>query len=246
MSPKSVYPSTNPNAIAAESKLRPSRDQEPPPTGMGEEFSIRIGTSWKGSGMRITITRLFLTVLFGLLVLAACGGNEEPTPAPTNTPVAIANTPTSAPPPTPTVAAQVSPLAAGESPLSAPPSPLPTPLSIGEGRSMVTGRLLSLQTNQPLVRAIVRLAEVYCPEGTLEEEKADECFWALDNAFSPSTFSDSDGVFVFEDVEARDYVVIVGDMIVKYAVVNDSEDRPILVAAPPNDLIDVGERVVDY
>lgn len=198
--------------------------------------------------MRTTITRLFLAALLGLLVLAACGGNEEPTPAPapTNTPVAIANTPTSAPQPTPTAAAQVSPLAAGESPLSAPPSPLPTPLSIGEGRSMVTGRLLSLQTNQPLVRAIVRLAEVYCPEGTPEEEKADECFWALDNAFSPSTFSDSDGVFVFEDVEARDYVVIVGDMIVKYAVVNDSEDRPILVTAPPSDLIDVGEHVVDY
>lgn len=197
---------------------------------------------------RSTISRSLLAGLFGLLLLVACSDREEPTPAPpaTNTPAAIANTPTSAPPPTPTVAAQVSPLSAGESPLSVAVSPLPTPLAIAEGRSMVTGRLLSQENSQPLVRSIVRLAEVYCPDETPDEEKADECFWALDNAFSPSTFSDGDGIFVFEDVEARDYVVLVGDMLVKHAVVNDSEDRPILVAAPPGGLIDVGEHLVDY
>lgn len=192
--------------------------------------------------MRSILYRTILILLFGGLALGACGRDEEtPTPAPPATPVVQESAPTAQAP-----TAQVSPLSASESPLSAPESPLATPAAIAPGKALVVGRLFSQGSGQPLNHAVVRLAEIYCPEGTKDEDKSEECFWALDNAFSPSTFTDETGYFEFVDVEARDYVVMVGDYIGKYAFVEDDESKPIIVTAPADEVTVVGEHYVAY
>jgi hypothetical protein len=143
--------------------------------------------------------------------------------------------------PTPVDTQPVSPLQA-TSPLQSPAADL----EIEAGLSAVVGRILSSNTGQALNREVVRLAEVYCPEGITEEEKEENCFWALSNAWSPSTFTDSEGYFQFENVEARDYVILVGDLITKYAIVYSEGEKPMLVTAAADVATDVGTVVVDY
>lgn len=192
--------------------------------------------------MRSILYRTILVLLFSGLIIAACGRDEAtPTPAAPAPPAAQASTPTAEPP-----TAQVSPLSAGESPLSAPESPLSAPGAIAPGKALVVGRLFSQETGLPLNRSVVRLAEVYCPEGTKDEDKSEECFWALDNAYSPSTFTDETGRFEFADVDARDYVVMVGDYVTRYAFMEDAQDKPIIVTALADVVTDVGEHYVFY
>jgi hypothetical protein len=107
--------------------------------------------------------------------------------------------------------------------------------------------LISKITGQPLVNAVVRLAEVYCPEGTAPEDKETDCFWALSNAFSPSTFSDANGYFQFDNVEARDWVVIIGDMMTIYTFVSRGEqEKPIVWTTSPGQVLDIGQHEVSY
>jgi hypothetical protein len=176
---------------------------------------------------------LLLLVLFGLLVLGACQ-SETPTPTPTAEPTATSE------------AIATSPLSASESPLSASESPLAAPREIAAGKSVVIGRLFSTVDGQPLKREVVRLAEIYCPEGTAEDKKSAECVWGLDNAFSPTAFTDENGYFEFPEVEARDYALMVGDYIGKYAFLNDEDDRPIILTAPDGEVLDIGEHALDY
>lgn len=114
--------------------------------------------------------------------------------------------------------------------------------------SLLRGQLISKTNGQPLANAVVRLAEVYCPEGTLQEDKDTDCFWALSNSFSPSTFSDANGNFRFEDVEARDWVVIIGDMMTIYTLIalDEQQDKPIIWTTLPGELLDIGQHSVAY
>ena len=188
--------------------------------------------------MQSILKRSVLVLIIGLLVLVACQSDESPTAVPATTPAAQVAA---------TSAAATSPLSAAESPLAAAStSPLPTPVAIAEGRSRVKGRLLSEDSGQPLVKDVVRLGEIYCPEDVVVKNKSEECFWALDNAFSPSTFTDEDGFYVFEDVEARDFVIIIGDLIGKHAFVNDENGKPVIITAPIGETVDVGEYAVAY
>lgn len=222
----------------------------------------------------------FVTLLLiaALLILVACGGDEEtPTVAPTNTPEPAA-TATTAPDPTATTAADptatvavtdtqtittsdtvtaarsgpVSPLDQPASPLGQPESPLsqsapPPPLPTSEpGTATVTGRLLSNTNNQPLNHAVVRLAEVTCPGEVKQEEKRTKCVWALDNTFSPTAFTDENGYFIFNNIEGKDYIVLIGDMVLKYTIIRDDENQPMIWNAPLDEVVDIGEFTIDY
>jgi hypothetical protein len=191
----------------------------------------------KGESMQRAYTQVMLLLLFGLLFVVACQ-QDSPPPAPAAT--------ATRQPATPTPAAQQSPLSASESPLSAAASPLAAPPVIADGKAMVVGRLISTKNGLPLNHAVVRLAEIHCPDGIEPDEKQEKCFWALDNAFSPSTFTDETGYFEFKDVDALDYVVLVGDMIGEHAFVKDAEDKQIIFAALPNQVTDVGEHHLYY
>lgn len=120
-------------------------------------------------------------------------------------------------------------------------------LKLKEGASAVKGRLISIPHNGPLTDAVVRLAEIYCP-GDLAEgaSKRDACIYALDDAFSPSTFTDKEGNFVFENIEARDYVLMVGDRVTRFVMLEDKEGKPLMWTAPADQAIDIGEYQVNY
>ncbi len=180
-------------------------------------------------------------VAFALLI-AAC--NQQNTPA--SDPTGTADTsPTSVPRQNEQQAIDQphSPI----SPLS-PDSPLAHANGvISPGMSSLRGRLISGTNGLPLNNAVVRLAEVYCPEGTIQEDKDTDCFWALSNSFSPSSFTDADGNFQFDNVEARDWVVIIGDMMTIYTFLAlDEQDKPIIWTTIPDDLLDIGQHIVAY
>jgi hypothetical protein len=192
--------------------------------------------------MRRVLFQVVLLLLLGVLLLGACQGSAETPPSPPspeNTPTPATNTPTP-------VAQTTSPLSASESPLSAAQSPLAVPEAIIDGKAWVSGRLFSLESGQPLNREVVRLAEVFCPEDVQAEEKSEECFWTLDNAFSPTAFTDETGYFVFKNVEPHDYTVMVGDYVGRYAFVNGENGKPIIFTAPADETTDVGEYQVEY
>lgn len=185
-------------------------------------------------------------------VLVGCGDSDsEPTPtvtvAPTST---IESTPTEK---APTAAsAPVSPLAID--------SPLPQPVSASAinsndsqadyvpsaGKSGIQGRLISTQTGQPLNHEVVRLAEVVCLDGHKSDSSTEKCVYMLDNAFSPSTFTDPNGYFEFRDVDVLPYAILVGDMIGKYALVNDTGKLFKKFDATDGAMVDVGELQIDY
>ncbi len=202
-----------------------------------------------------TFKSVIMMALVVILLLAACGGDDEPTP--TTAPATAA--PTTAP-------------AAPESPLQ-PESPLPSSNNAEDAQpatasginpaamdytmaqpeiskseadtGTVVGRLVSTTTDVPLNHEIVRLAEVECPEDVAQESKRTECVWMLSNAFSPSTFTDENGFFTFNDVTPRDYVVIVGDMMNKNTKLAD-EDGPFMWAAVGNEITDIGEYRIEW
>ena len=163
------------------------------------------------------------------VLMAAC--NTTGTPAPELAPLGQA-------------AAATSPLAMPASPLAPPPNI--EILAPPEGRSTVWGRVVSLATGAPLVNAIVRLPEVQCAPGVVEADKREQCFWSLDNAFSPSAISDADGYFVFVDVEPREYVFLLGDVMVESTVYVDAENLPYIYAAPTDDVLELGQIAIDY
>ena len=67
--------------------------------------------------------------------------------------------------------------------------------NVHSGMATITCRLMTDRVTT------VRLAECW-------EKKV----FILDLAFSPGTYSDEDGYFIFEEVEAVDYVIIIGNM----------------------------------
>ncbi|HMN27204.1 MAG TPA: hypothetical protein PKE45_03545 [Caldilineaceae bacterium] len=177
--------------------------------------------------MRRVISTVILCLILAATLIAACGGEETPA------------TP-------PTAPAQTSPISAAESPLSAAESPLAAPPKIAKGKAMVIGRLFSQGSGQPLGDVNVRLAEVQCPPDTKQEDKSAKCFWTLDNAFSPGTFTDANGNFAFVDVVARDYIILVGDLVTKHAFMNNADNKPVIITAPADEVTDVGDHQLDY
>lgn len=144
--------------------------------------------------------------------------------------------------------------AAPVSPLSKPVSPLATPAAAPSGvvpaskpgTASVAGRLISKITGQPLDHVVVRLAEIYCPSGVGKAVVRSKCVWSLDDAFSPSTFTDANGYFVFMDVHPRDYIVLIGNMVMKYAIIKDNQNQPMMWTADANKIVKIGEFTVDY
>lgn len=158
---------------------------------------------------------LFWIVTFSLLVLAAC---QSQAPTVTN----------------PTQLVPTAQLLAATQPEQA-----PTPsVTAKAGSATVKGRVLDQKTKQPLVNTIVRLADVY--------KQADgQGAYVLDAAFSPGTRTDSQGYFEFTNVDAKTYVIIVGDVYDVYKVVQNSSGTPKTWNTTADQVLDAGELDID-
>lgn len=112
----------------------------------------------------------------------------------------------------------------------------PTPAS---GKANVTGRIISINTGEPYSDATVRLAEVY-------RNELGEGAYALDAALSPQTNTDDQGYFIFTDVDAREYVLLIGDPMTRYLIITDDSGKTQVFDCPADKVTDLGEFRIDY
>lgn len=141
-----------------------------------------------------------------------------------------------------TLAAQV------DSPLSAPISPLAATDTYAPeaGNSAIAGRLIDIATGSPMANQNLSLPAVLCAPGVAEEDKREQCFYMIDEAFDPSALTDGDGNFVFEDIPAGEYVLLVGNLMSENAVLKDELNRPIIWRAVADTVVELGDLVVEF
>lgn len=182
----------------------------------------------------------FVSLMLLILMLFAACTTQAPTPQQDNADQETANVIIDNASPLGTPRAMVSML------------PTVTPFSMPEnlenleaapGQAVVIGRILSSQTLMPITNTPVRLAEIYYADETKDPATA---AWALNNAASPFAYSDANGVFVFENVPAQDYVVFVGDMEGRYAVATKEDGFPQAYRFEPDTVTNLGDINVDY
>lgn len=118
-----------------------------------------------------------------------------------------------------------------------PPVPTATAISAPEaGKATVTGNVKSSVTDKPLGGTAVWLADVYWQDG--------EGAYVLDAVNSPGVYTDETGVFVFANVAAKEYVVIVGDPEGKSEVIAESNGDAKIWKIPADQIFETGELVV--
>lgn len=111
---------------------------------------------------------------------------------------------------------------------------LPTPEL---GKASVMGNVTSIVNGKPLEEVTVRLAEVYW--------QGEEGAFVLDGANSPGDITDELGRFFIQDIDAKDYVIVVGDVYSSYEIISESSGEGKIFNAIPDEILDVGELKVD-
>ncbi len=112
------------------------------------------------------------------------------------------------------------------------PTTIQTPES---GKAVVTGKVFSTTTNQPLTTQ-VWLAEVH--------RQGDQAVYVLNATSSPGIYSDKAGVFVLKNITPQEYVIVVGNPEGQNEVINDDSGKPKVWNIPADQIYDVGELKV--
>lgn len=105
------------------------------------------------------------------------------------------------------------------------------------GQATIVGRVIVRTTKKPIASVVVRLAQVY--------REGDDGAFALDDAFSPGGVTDPEGHFRIENVEATEYVIVVGDVRTQYEIIPDSSGKPRVWDLQADQILDAGDIVVD-
>jgi len=106
---------------------------------------------------------------------------------------------------------------------------IPTP---EPGLAIVTGQIIDKNYDEPLNNTVVRLAEVF--------REGDEGAYVLNEAFSPGARTDINGIFVFANVDAREYVIVVGNVTDVYTIIKNDDGTPRIWNAVADEIMDVG------
>lgn len=115
---------------------------------------------------------------------------------------------------------------------------LPTPEI---GKSNLTGYLVDDQ-GIPLKNTTIRLAEVY-----RQSENSENGAYLLDTAFSPGTVSDENGFFFFQNIEPKEYVIVIGDVENNnYEIISQQNGLPKVWVVIANQVIDIGTIKVNF
>ena len=85
------------------------------------------------------------------------------------------------------------------------------------GKATIEGRILSSRNGKPLPATAVWLARIY-GEGS-------DAQFVLNGSESPNTTTTSAGTFTVANVDAADYVIVVGDPYSKSVIVSDSSGK---------------------
>lgn len=112
---------------------------------------------------------------------------------------------------------------------------IPTPAM---GKSTVVGRLFSESNNKILVGTVVRLAEVYRQNG--------KGAFLLDAAASPGAVTDQEGYFIFTNVDAKEYVLVVGDPMISYVIVSGADGQAKVWKTEAQKILNVGDIYVNF
>lgn len=113
-----------------------------------------------------------------------------------------------------------------------------TPISSPqEGMATVTGKVVDKNRNEPLNYTVVRLAEVF--------REGDKGAYVLNEAFSPGARTDINGVFVFENVDAKEYVLVIGDVTSVYEIIKNDDGSARTWNAEAGEITDVGVLEVE-
>lgn len=114
--------------------------------------------------------------------------------------------------------------------------PTKTELVVSDTEATITGSVESTAglLNEPLSDVDVHLAKVYWDNDQVRGT------FLIDEATSPVTRTDSSGIFVFTNVTARDYVIVVGDLYAKNVIISNPDGTARIYTAEPGRILDVG------
>lgn len=114
----------------------------------------------------------------------------------------------------------------------------PVPVEPESGKALVVGRILSLQSGEPLTDTIVMMAEVF--------RQGEAGAYVLDAARSPSTFTDGEGNFVIANVDPGEYVIIIGDPYQEPTIIEDEATQKAATwQVVADQVLDVADLVVN-
>ena len=115
--------------------------------------------------------------------------------------------------------------------------PTPTELPQPEaGKASLVGQIT--KDGNPYSNTTVRLAEVF-------RNTDNEAAFALNEATSPSTISDSQGYYLFANVNAGEYVIVVGSLNTNYQIDSDSNSVAVVRKLEPDKILQVETINVD-
>lgn len=114
---------------------------------------------------------------------------------------------------------------------------LPTVPPPAAGMTSVTGRVIHKNTNDPFPNTIVRLAEV------VRSDTGDDVY-VLDHAFSPGVKTNEKGIFLFENVDPIEYVIVVGNVENLYEIIPKEDGKPRVWVTYADEVLDVGDLKV--
>lgn len=109
--------------------------------------------------------------------------------------------------------------------------PTPTELPQPEaGKASLSGQVT--RDGKPYSNATVRLAEVF-------RGADNEAAFALNEAASPSTISNGQGYYLFANVNAGEYVIVVGSLNTNYQIDSDSNSVAVVRKLEPDKILQV-------
>jgi hypothetical protein len=115
-----------------------------------------------------------------------------------------------------------------------PPQIVPVP-----SRGAMTGQIVSASTSRPLTGTVVRLARVFW-----NEQHTDGAF-VLESASSPSTATNDEGFFAFEDLDPADYTLIIGEVPGDHVIVSKPDGSAEIFTVEKDKVTDVGQIPAD-
>lgn len=150
--------------------------------------------------------------------------------------------------------------AAGGQPTTAQPqgalptqiSPLATPVATAAGvaapaagKGALAGRLIQFGSNKPLVNQNLSLPAIVCPPGVAEKDKREQCIYVIDDAFDPSVLTDGEGHFIFQNITAGEYILLIGNRVTRYTILTDELNQPLIWKVEADKVVDLGDLVVE-